>query len=127
MVSVETSFTHVDAFTDYAPANAVALYPDLVKDHPDYSSTGQVDSKKVFQVLIIREQSAWIGLLVHGVPRVRHTLVRTKPSHTSAEKCLVRLMDTTADLLGMRYPAELGIPSRKELKTQDGAADRDFL
>lgn len=86
-----------------------------------------MDPRDVFQVLIIREKSSWIGLLVHRVPRVRPTLVRTKPSQTSAEKCLVRLMDTTAELLGTKYQAELSISSRKELRMKDGAANRDFL
>ena len=121
------SNVRVTTITDHLSANAAALYPNLVKDHPDYSSTGKVDPKDVFQVLVIKESSGWIALLVHGVPRVRDTLVRTRSSQHGAEKVLTRLMDTTSELLGTRYPAELGISSRKELKTGSGAANRDYL
>ncbi|PPJ58249.1 hypothetical protein CBER1_08254 [Cercospora berteroae] len=103
-----------------ASANAVALFPDLVREHA--RQTGS----HAYVILVIWSQGGWFALLGYGVPRVRHTLVEGKPKY-NAEKALERLSWTISEALGMRYPGEIGITGRSQKKLQDGTINRDFF
>ncbi|CAK1366945.1 uncharacterized protein RHO25_011668 [Cercospora beticola] len=108
-------------------ANAVALFPDLVREHARQTgNNGYVDPKEVFQILVLWSQGGWFALLAYGVPRVRHTLVEAKPKY-NGEKALERLSWTISEALGTRYPSELGIIGRSRRKLQDGTINRDFF
>lgn len=64
-------------------ANAVALYPHLVNEVADkQSSSGRwLDPREVFQVLLTYEKQEWNAVLVHGVPRIKGTLMIAKADY----------------------------------------------
>ncbi|KAI5364192.1 hypothetical protein Slin15195_G098500 [Septoria linicola] len=110
-------------------ANAVALYPHLIKDAAKAQriSSTQVDPKEVFQILTIHENSSWTAVLVHGVPRVEATLARGSPVWSMAES-INRLLKATGEMLNMRLRDELHISSRSITKVSGfGQFNMKFL
>ena len=118
---------------DHTSANAVALYPHLVKEVTDKrgATSGPVDAREVFQVLLTRNEDKlrWFAVLAYGVPRIKSTLATSK-AEIETFYALESLLEGTGDALTVRCQEELHISRRNQTgkSVSDRATfDKQFL
>ena len=124
--------THTVNF-DHTSANAVALYPHLVKEVADKrgAASGPVDAREVFQVLLIRNQTKlrWVAVLAYGVPRIKSTLA-TGIAELETFHAIASLLRGTSDALTERCQEELHISRRDQTGksvSEHATFDKQFL
>ncbi|GIZ48461.1 hypothetical protein CKM354_001152000 [Cercospora kikuchii] len=110
-------------------ANAVALYPHLVREvaNARHVSSGQVEPREVFQILATHGSSGWSAVLIYGVPRIKGVLAKGD-TVWDLPSALDRLLKATGDMLSMRFHDELHISQRSATNATSYAIfNKEFL
>ena len=90
-------------------------------------SSGQVESREVFQILVTHGPGGWSAVLIYGVPGIKGVLAKGG-TVWDLPSALDRLLRATGDMLSMRYHDDLHIPRRSTTNaTSSGTFNKEFL